>query len=152
MHPDDVARFGQLSVTANCQMLWASYDEQMRTLAMPLLGERVAWQYPFASLARVTRLAAGSDWPVSSANPLEQIQVGLTRQGIHDRREPLLPHERLDRASAFAAFTTGSAWLNRDPDPGYVILGANLDDVADHELSQVPIDVTISGGRVVFER
>lgn len=152
VHPDDVARFGQLSVTANCQMLWASYDEQMRTLAMPLLGERVAWQYPFASLARVTRLAAGSDWPVSSANPLEQIQVGLTRQGIHDRREPLLPHERLDRASAFAAFTTGSAWLNRDPDPGYVILGANLDDVADHELSQVPIDVTISGGRVVFER
>ncbi len=151
VHPDDIPRFGALGVTANAQMLWASYDEQMRTLTLPHLGERADWQYPFASLARVTRLAAGSDWPVSSANPLEQMQVALTRQDIDDPGEPLLPHERLTREQALTAFTQGSAWLNDDPDPGWVILGTNLDDVADHELAQVPIDLTIADGQVVFQ-
>lgn len=152
VHPDDIPRFGQLGVTANCQMLWASYDDQMLTLAMPNLGERAAWQYPFASLARVTRLAMGSDWPVSSANPLEQMQVGITRQDVHEPREPLLPHERIDRATALTAFTAGSGWLNGDPGEDLVVLGADLDEVPDDELAHVPIDFTVVGGRVVFER
>lgn len=152
VHPDDIPRFGQLGVTANCQMLWASYDDQMVTLTLPYLGDRAQWQYPFASLTRVTRLAMGSDWPVSSANPLRQMQVGITRQGLGAPAEPLLPHERLDRATVLEAFTRGSGWLNHDPGEDLVVLGANLDEVADHELAEVPIDLTIVGGQVVFQR
>lgn len=152
VHPDDIPRFGELGVTANCQMLWASYDDQMLTMALPALGERGEWQYPFKSLSQVTRLAMGSDWPVSSANPLEQMQVGITRQGIDERREPLLPQQRLDRATVLEAFTRGSAWINDDHGENYVVLSQNLDHVGDDELADVGVDLTIAAGRVVFER
>lgn len=152
VHPDDIPRFGQLGVTANCQMLWASYDDQMLTLTLPFLGDRGAWQYPFKALSQVTRLAMGSDWPVSSANPFEQMQVGITRQGIDEQREPLLPEQRLARQTVLRAFTEGSAWINRDQGHHRVVLSVNLDDVADTELSEVQVDATIVDGRVVFER
>lgn len=162
VHPDDIARFGQLGVTANCQMLWACRDDQMRELTMPLLGDtRSEWQYPFASLARVTRLAAGSDWPVSTANPLEQIQVALTRVEPGADDQPLVGEQAIDRRTAIAAFTTGSAFVNSDERAGriadgmradLVLLGADLAHVADHDLWQVPVDVTIAAGAVVHER
>ncbi len=63
----------QLGATANIQPLWAAHEPQMDELTIPFLGERrAAWQYPFGDLLRAPapRLAAGSDWPVSSADPL----------------------------------------------------------------------------------
>ena len=76
LHHDDIPRFAELSVTANMQALWAAHEPQMDELTIPFLGtERAARQYPFASLLRAgARLAAGSDWAVSSANPLEGIR------------------------------------------------------------------------------
>lgn len=51
VHPDDVARFAALGVTANMQALWACNEPQMRELTVPLVGpERAATQYPFASI------------------------------------------------------------------------------------------------------
>jgi hypothetical protein len=162
VHPDDIPRFGRLGVTANCQMLWACNDEQMRDLTLPLLGEdRSGWQYPFAALQRVTQLAAGSDWPVSSPNPLEQIQVGLTRVEPGSAQPPLVAEQALDRVAAFEAFTAGSAFVNTDAEAGriaeglradLVLLGAELSTVADGELADVPVDLTVAAGRVVHER
>lgn len=159
VHPDDIPRFGRLGVIANCQMLWACEDAQMRELTLPLLGEeRGGWQYPFAALAAVTRLAAGSDWPVSTANPLEQIQVALTRAERGGRAAPLVADQALDRRTAFTAFTAGSAYVNHDERAGriadgmradLVLLGANLDEVTDEDLADVPVDLTVAAGRVV---
>jgi predicted amidohydrolase YtcJ len=38
VHPDDVARFAALGVTANMQSLWACNEPQMRELTVPLAG------------------------------------------------------------------------------------------------------------------
>jgi predicted amidohydrolase YtcJ len=87
----------------------------MRTLRTPVLGEeRRCWQFPFASLARAgVRLAAGSDWTVSTADPLREIEVGVTRVAPETRdAPPLCPEERLTLDQALAAFTTGSAFVN----------------------------------------
>ena len=63
------------------QALWAAHEPQMDELTIPFLGpERAARQYPFGALLRAgARLAAGSDWAVSSANPLEGIHVAVNR-------------------------------------------------------------------------
>jgi predicted amidohydrolase YtcJ len=76
VHPDDVPRFAGLGVVANIQAYWACLDDQMRDLNLPVLGpQRAATQYPFATLARSgARLAMGSDWSVTTADPLPQIQ------------------------------------------------------------------------------
>ena len=79
--PDDVPRFAALDVTANMQGLWAAHEPQMDELTIPFIGpERTQRQYVFGDLLRSgARLAAGSDWAVSSANPLRAIHVAVNR-------------------------------------------------------------------------
>ena len=164
LHPADIPRFAALEVTANCQMYWASSDPQMDELTIPYLGQlRAQQQYPFASLARSgARLAMGSDWSVSTANPLAQIEVACTRIDPSDREEPaFLPHERIDPATAIHAFTSGSAHVNHDDEGGslrigyradLVLVGADLtagEFVTGSGLADVPIELTVAAGRIV---
>ena len=118
IHPADRPRFARLGVTGNMQPLWAAYDEQMVDLTLPYLEEeRAGWQYPFGDLARAgARLAAGSDWPVSTPDPLAGIHVAVNRtvHGSSGREgtEPFLPEQAITLEQAFAAYTSGSAFVN----------------------------------------
>jgi len=129
VHPDDLGRFAELGVAANLQMLWACLDDQMVDLTIPFVGEeRAGRQYPFGDLARAgTRLVAGSDWPVSTANPLEAVHVAVNRTAYGETgpagTRPFLPEQALPLETAFAAYTSGSAWINhRDVDGGAGVL------------------------------
>jgi hypothetical protein len=131
MHPDDIPRFAQLDVTANAQALWACLDDQMRDLTLDILGpERAANQYPFARLVRAgARLAMGSDWSVSTADPFPQLEVAVERVAPEDRgSEVFLPDDRLDLETAVTAFTRGSAYVNHlDADTGSIEPGKLAD-------------------------
>ena len=130
VNPRDVARFADFDVTANLQMLWAVQDEQMVELTLPFLGpKRSGWQYPFRALERAgARLVAGSDWPVSSPNPLLAIHAGVNRVPFGDESTaPLLPDQGISLESAFAAYTAGSAWVTHRDDAGAVRPGARAD-------------------------
>lgn len=129
VHPRDVPRFAELGVAANLQMLWATQDAQMVELTLPYLGaERSGWQYPFAAMERAgARLVAGSDWPVSSPNPLLAIHVGVNRVVLGESTPPLLPDQALSLESAFAAYTSGSAWITQRDDAGVVRAGGVAD-------------------------
>jgi predicted amidohydrolase YtcJ len=125
IHPDDVPRFAALGVAANAQALWACHEPQMDDLTIPFLGEeRSTWQYPFGALHRAgARLVMGSDWPVSSPDPLLAIHTAVTRTSYDDPREPFLPEQAVDLTTAFAAYTSGSAWVNgRDRTDGAGVL------------------------------
>ncbi|MER5499490.1 MULTISPECIES: amidohydrolase [unclassified Streptomyces] len=121
VHPDDIPRFAELGAIANIQPLWASHEPQMDELTIPFLGpERAARQYPFGSLLRAgATLAAGSDWSVSSPDPLAGIHVAVNRMqpGATDGRV-FLPEQRLDLATAVASYTAGSAHVNGMDDAG----------------------------------
>jgi len=118
VHPDDVARFATLGVTANMQALWACLDQQMIDLTLPVLGEeRSRWQYPFGDLHRAgAALCAGSDWPVSTPDPLAALHVAVTRTAYGEPgrsgSEPFLPEQALTLETAWAAYTSGSARTN----------------------------------------
>jgi predicted amidohydrolase YtcJ len=164
VHPDDVPRFRELGVIANCQPYWAQHDPQMDELTVPFLGpERAPLQYPFASLhASGATLAFGSDWSVSTANPLEEMEVAIRRADPSMRdAEPFLPDQRLPLHVALAAFTKGSAHVNHDDDTGsleegcradLVVLDRNLFDAADGAISDARVEHTIAAGRVVHSR
>jgi len=136
VHPDDVPRFAELGVAANMQALWACYDEQMVELTIPFLGEeRAGWQYPFGAIHRAGgRLVAGSDWPVSTPDPLAAIHTAVTRTAYGEAgragTDPLLPDQALPLEVAFAAYTSGSAWANHRDDAGVLAPGAVADLVA----------------------
>jgi predicted amidohydrolase YtcJ len=120
-------------VTATMQALWAAHEPQMDELTIPFLGpERSARQYLFGDLLRSgARLAAGSDWAVSSANPLRAMHVAVNRslrESTGADAEPLLPGQALELAEAMAAYTIGSAFANHlDDVTGSVELGKLAD-------------------------
>lgn len=130
VHPDDLPRFRSLGVAANAQAYWAVHEAQMDELTIPFLGaERARWQYPWRSLLRHgATLAMGSDWSVSTPDPLAQIEVATTRVSDEDRdAPPFLPDERLSLADALAAFTAGSAHVCHLDDAGSIRPGALAD-------------------------
>jgi predicted amidohydrolase YtcJ len=163
IHPDDLPRFAALDVVANAQPLWACADGQMTNLTIPFLGpERSTWQYPFASLRRAgARLAFGSDWPVSTPNPLLEMEVAVRRVPSDKRDiEPFLPDERLDLETALDAFTMGSAYVNHhDNQTGSIevgkladlaVLDRNLFDIEDGKLGDAKVLLTLLEGEPVF--
>ena len=153
VHPDDRPRFRRLGVVANAQPFWSCLDGYMRELTLPFLEpERAGWQYPWASLRRAGAvLAFGSDWTVSTANPLEEIEVAVRRVAPGDPDgEPFLPDERVDLPAALDAFTSGSAYaLRLEAETGSVTPG-KLADLA--VLDRDPFDPAtgpIAGARVL---
>ena len=132
IHPDDIGRFAALDVTANAQALWAIHEVQLDELTIPFLGpERSTWQYPFNALLRSgARLAMGSDWPVSSPNPLLEMEHAVTRVLYvgRDAKEPFLPEQRISLDEALAGFTTGTAFVNHsEAETGTIEVGKLAD-------------------------
>jgi len=113
--PADVPRFRELGATANLQALWACHEPQMDDLTIPFLGgERAGRQYPFGDLHRAgVTLALGSDWPVTTPDPLAALHVAVNRRPPTVRDvEPLGPEQALPLPVAVAGYTAGSAYVN----------------------------------------
>src|SRR3954451_19268952 len=135
----------------------------MDDLTIPVLGEdRARLQYPFASLAASGAvLAMGSDWAVSTADPLQQIEVAVTRVNPGERsNQPFLPEQRLTLGTALRAFTAGSAFVNHDPDAGTLAPGRRADlaildrDVFTDEplgsrIGDAQVEYTLAAGAIV---
>ncbi len=171
VHPDDLPRFRELDVLANCQPLWACEEPQMIELTLPYLGpERAGWQYPFGRLLRSgAQLCFGSDWPVSSPDPLWEMHVAVNRTvppghpyAGSGAGNVFLPSDRISLHDAIGAATIGSAYVNHADDvtgsiePGkaadLVVLDRNLFEHPVEEIALARVDLTIAGGQVVHER
>ena len=158
VHPDDVARFAHIGATANIQALWAAHEPQMDELTIPFLGERRStWQYPFRSLHDSgAALCGGSDWPVSSPNPLWAAHVAVNRvvpdgQG-RGSEDPFLPEQRLDLTTFLSAYTSGSARINgcdnqagavrAGLDADFAVVDADLSRIDSHDIGQAAVTQT----------
>ena len=163
IHPDDLGRFRALDVAANAQPYWACHEGQMDNLTIPFIGDRWRWQYPFRSLrAAGAVLAMGSDWSVSTPNPLLEMELAVERVADDHRGqlEPLLPDERLELIDALAAFTAGSAYVNHLDETGTLEVGKLADlAVLDRDLfdrgagaiGEARVVGTFIDGRPVYE-
>jgi hypothetical protein len=166
VHPDDRARFRALGVAANAQGYWAALEDQLEHLTLPFIGrERATWTYPFGSLLRAgARLVMGSDWSVSTADPLLQMEVAVNRVNYEHRgqRLPFLPDERIDLMDALAGFTVGTAWVNHLDDvvgsieigkaADLVVLDRDLFDRGAGAIGEARVVGTFIDGAAVFER
>jgi len=167
--PSDMDRFAALGAVANFQPLWAMADPQMLELTLPFVGpERYQWQYQIGGLAqRGTRLAFGSDWPVSSGDPLQEMHVAvnrvlshvLGRPGTPECEDPFLPGQAVTIDTAITAFTEGVAYVNHEEDvTGRLLPGMRADVVVlDQDLFAIPATdigdtsavLTVANGQVV---
>lgn len=163
-HPDDVPRFKELGVVANVQPLWAYADSYIRTLTEPRLGpERSQWLYPFGALHRAgATFAGGSDWSVTSVNPLHAIQVAVTRRALTAPADApaWLPDQKLDLTTALAAYTNGGAFVSfEDGDSGslevgkladLIVLDQNPFEIPAERIHSIRVLLTLLEGREVY--
>jgi hypothetical protein len=161
--PQDIPRFRELGAVANFQPFWATSDPYITELTMPYVGpERGRWLYPIESVFRSGGVVAfGSDWSVSTANPLPQIEVAITRRGAAEEDwETFIPEERVDLHDALAAFTINAAYVNHLEDEtgsievgklaDLVVLDRNLFEIDPAEISEAEVLLTLSGGEAVY--
>lgn len=164
VHPDDLPRFRQLGALANAQPYWAVDEDQMIELTRPFLADApYSRQYPFRSLlANGATLVMGSDWSVSTPNPLLEMEVAVNRVSDESRgvTPPFLPAERITLASALRAFTAGSAyaqhldeagWLGEGRLADFAVLDRDLFDRAEGEIGEAAVVATFIEGVAVHE-
>jgi len=161
--PAEIPRFRRLGVIANFQALWAYADTYITDLTEPVLGpERSRWLYPIRSLMESGAVVVGgSDWSVSSVNPLDAIEVGVTRRapGAEDGAA-WIPEERVDLARMIAAYTIGGAYVSfEERDSGsleagkwadLVVLDRNLFELPPHEIHSARVLWTLLEGETVW--
>jgi predicted amidohydrolase YtcJ len=163
IHVDDIERFSGLDTEANFQALWAYPDRWIMELNLPVLGEeRVQGMYPIAGVERAGgRIVGGSDWNVSSANPLAAIEVAVRRQDpVADDGPVLNERERVSLATMIDAYTINTAWLmHQEGSVGsievgkkadIVVLDSNLFEIPATSISDVRVLLTLLDGEPVY--
>jgi hypothetical protein len=159
----DIPRFAELEVIPSFQPLWAYADDYITRLTEPVLGpERSRWLYPIGSVAKTgAHLAAGSDWSVSSLNPLDAIQVAVTRRALDAPPGPAwIPQEVVSLRTILVAYTSGGAYAaGEEATRGTLELGKAADLVVlDRDLYRIPANeihtakvlLTLLDGREVW--
>ena len=160
--PEDFARFAKLHIIASMQPVHLLDDERWAGARIGL--ERSKGAYAWNTMRKDgVRLAFGTDYPVEAVNPLRGIYACTTRElpegGPAGGWEP---QEKLPMDACIYDYTVGSAYgefeENRKGElksgmlADIVVYPADITRIAPRELLSTPVDFTITGGRVVYER
>ncbi|WP_253888034.1 amidohydrolase [Actinokineospora diospyrosa] len=165
VHPDDLARFAALGVSADISpFLWVP-GVIPTAIANVLPAERAARMQPNRALLDSGALVAGgSDWPVSeSPNAWEGIQGLITRQDPTGAFPgELWPEQAITLTEAIAAFTLSSARAMGLDDvtgsltPGksadFIILDRDPFQSAHTDLAATTVTETWFAGRQVYAK
>ena len=164
VHPDDVPRFEDLNVIASFQALWAYPDQYIKELTLPVLGPiRSNWNYPINSiLSSGGTVVGGSDWTVSSLNPLHAIEVAVTRRELgNENGEALAPGEAVELQTMLHAYTKDAAFgvfledeigsIEKGKLADVIILDRNLFELQSHQIHGARVEMSIFNGQIVHD-
>ena len=160
--PGDFSRYAALNVIASVQPYHAIDDGRW---AEKRIGpDRIKTTYAFRGfLDHKVRLAIGTDWPVAPLDPVLGLYAAVTRATL-DGKNPggWVPAQKITLAEAIEAYTMGAAYAEfQEQDKGSItagkladlsILGTDPFAVEPPALRDLKVDMTIVGGRVVYER
>ncbi|MFP5108208.1 amidohydrolase [Neobacillus sp. C211] len=159
IHPEDISRFMSLKVIASMQPDHLALSER-ETYTERIGYEREKYVFVINSLINSgARLALGTDFPIDSLNPLQQIYRAVTR--IDSGGEVVWnAEERISLSEALKAYTYGSAFGTfREHELGtlevgkladIVVLDQNLFDITPKDIVQAKVQLTIIDGKIVF--
>lgn len=163
LRPKDYARFKELGVVASMQPYHIADDGRW---AEGRIGKaRCESSYANRSILDAGgRLAFGSDWSVAPLNPLVGLDAAVNRRTL-DGKHPdgWVPAQKITVAEAVEAYTLGSAYAaRREAELGTLEVGKLADLVVlsrdilardqRDKIGEAQVDLTMVGGRVVYER
>ncbi|PRA12344.1 peptidase M38 family protein [Arthrobacter sp. MYb211] len=169
----DIAQFSRVGAIANIQPLWARQDPVLTETKLPYLDSaHQSMHFAFQSLHEAgVPLAMGSDWPVSSPDPMWGVHSAVNRtappadphaKDERSQNSPLLGHEAIALDAALHAATAGAAFANRlDQDRGTLregmiadlaVLEADPYAVPARALGDLAVERTYVDGVLIFHR
>lgn len=158
----DLPRYRALGVVASVQPSHCIDD--MRFVEKHVGKARLPDAYRWKSFADASvRLAFGTDWFVEPLDPRLGLYAAVTRELPEGGpRGGFQPQEKVSLEDALDAYTRGSAYAEFAEarkgtlEPGkladLVVFGADLFAGEPARILTTPVDLTVAGGRVVFER
>ena len=161
-HPDDIPRFGALQVGANFSPGWFRADDPVLADTETALGpQRAQWLYPIAMVAEHTGpIIMSSDWPATSMNPLEGIEVAVTHQAPGGIGPVNRPEQRISLELALRAYTLNAAWgaredyidgsLEKGKVADLVVLDRNLFKIPASKIHETKVMLTLLDGESVY--
>mgnify|MGYP000916783275 CR=1 FL=1 len=158
IHPEDAPRFAELNVTAAVQPIHCISDAPM---ARERLGERCAYGYPWRTLRNSgIGLAAGSDFPIESADPLLGIDAFVRRVPFGEengwfvnecltRQEAILSYTVWAHEAAGMSYRRGILQPKFDAD--IVIHNANIAHCPAKEITSTSVVATYTAGALRYK-
>ena len=159
---EDLPRFAKMRVIASIQPSHCIDD--MRWAEKRIGPERIHLAYNFKSfLDAGIQVAFGTDWYVEPLDPRIGLYAAVTRELVGGGPPGgFLPDERISIEQAIDLYTRGSAYAEFAEsrkgtlEPGMfadlAIFAADLLTIEPRKILTTPVDLTMVGGRVVFER
>lgn len=158
----DLPRYAALRVVASIQPSHCIDD--MRWAPKRIGVERCKMAYNFKSFLDASiPVAFGTDWYVEPLDPRLGLYAAVTRETVEGGpKDGFLPEERIPLDVAIDLYTRGSAYAEFADDrkgtlePGKLadlaIFAQDLFKLEPRQILTTPVDLTMVGGRVVFER
>ena len=159
----DIPRFGELGVAANFQCMWC-YPDVYIDLAVDIVGkQRVDRFYTVNSILRSGGLpVGGSDWDVSSLNPLDAIETAVRRQDPFALGGRVLgENEEVSLETALDMYTRNAAWVMRLDDrtgsievgkrADLIVLSDNLFEIPPTRINDTKVMLTMMDGNIVYD-
>jgi len=159
--PDDVQRFKKLGIIASIQPSHCIDDMRW---AKNRIGDRIEHAYLFDAFNKAgVNMAFGTDWTVEPLNPMLGLYAAVTREFPEGGPEGgWFPEEKISLEEAIMFYTMGSAYAEFQEHckgsiqvgklADLVVLEKNLFEISPKEILNTKVDLTILGGKIVFER
>jgi predicted amidohydrolase YtcJ len=164
IHPDDIARFGRLGVTASMQPFHAAPtgDPRNTPWTQNVGPAREPLAFAWRSLLEAgAPLSFGSDWPVVTPDVRIGLHTALTRTNVSNLPEGgWQPQQCVTLAQALDAYTRGGAYAEAQDHVKGVLRAGMLADITvfaqdlfsvrPHDIPVVNIALTVVDGRIVY--
>jgi hypothetical protein len=156
--PHLLERLGRLEAVVVTQPPFLYYSGERYLATVPV--RQLPWLYRIKSLLNSGLIVAGSsDSPVVPSNPLVGIYAAVTRQA--ESGQQLLPEECISASQAIAMYTINAAYASGEEKmkgsitPGkladMVVLSSDPTDSPPEHVKDIKVEMTIIGGKVVWE-
>ena len=154
----DIPRFAHLNVVANMQPLWAQADGMLLS-CVPRLGKsRLDQMYRMRDLIDSGAVIAfGSDWPVSSSDPILGIATAVTRQTADaEPKGGWVMEQAISTTEAFESYSTAVIYqltgerqvpLTAGTSCDFIVLDQNPLEVAPAGLRHIKVLATFKAGQ-----
>ncbi|NRN71334.1 Exoenzymes regulatory protein AepA in lipid-linked oligosaccharide synthesis cluster [Kibdelosporangium sp. 4NS15] len=148
VHPGDLPRFAELGVVAGVQ---PAHQPDDRDVADRHWSGRTGNAFPYAALlAAGATLEIGSDAPVAPLDPWDGIASAVSR--TDDTRPAWHPEQAIALDIALAAASRGRREIRVGDPADLTVTEVDPGTLAPHDLREIPIVLTMIGGRLTHLR